>query len=333
MSALAKTDYKANALQVWNEANPSLAARGIDEPTWNSLCTTIYPGAKPDSIIMAIDYCMARKLDVMLKPVHLVPMNVKNAQTGNYEWRDVPMPGIGMYRIQSARSGNVAGIDEPIYGEMITQSFTDKNGKPVSVTFPEWCMVRVHKLIDGRMVSYSAKEYWIENYASEGKTSDAPNTMWRKRPRGQIAKCAEAQALRKGWPEIDQGVTAEEMEGNHGERDITPPSVQPAAITLISPKSSLKSRTAKAAPIEAEVVVQQQEPVNGPDFGDDDEPEQFSPEVQSLLNMLIDCYEDSHFKEWKARTAGFAKNSPEFISLVGAYNARRAELKTQAQGE
>lgn len=305
-------DYKANSLQVWNEANPALAARGIDEPTWNALCTTIYPGAKPDSIIMAIDYCAARQLDVMLKPVHLVPMNVKNAQTGNFEWRDVPMPGIGMYRIQSARSGNVAGIDEPIYGDMITQSFTDKNNKQVSVTFPEWCIVRVHKLIEGRIVSYSAKEYWIENYASEGKSSDAPNSMWRKRPRGQIAKCAEAQALRKGWPEIDQGPTAEEMEGKFYDADIkdinAAPSQSPA-------KKSLKAFAEQQPEVK---------PATGPDF--DHAPES---DLQVAISRSLDCQTLDDLGQWWTANNRYEQGSHEYAELSAAYFARKTQIEQE----
>jgi hypothetical protein len=37
--------------------------------------------------------------------------------------------------------------------------------------------------------------------------------MWTKRPRGQIAKCAAAQALRIAFPEIASQPTADEMEG------------------------------------------------------------------------------------------------------------------------
>jgi hypothetical protein len=39
--------------------------------------------------------------------------------------------------------------------------------------------------------------------------------MWARRVRGQIAKCAEAQALRKAFPELCSLPTAEEMEGKH----------------------------------------------------------------------------------------------------------------------
>lgn len=219
----------------WKEQYPMLVQRGIDESTWNALCSTLYPGARADSIMMAIDYCRARRLDIMLKPVHLVPMQVKDAQTGRKEWRDVPMPGIGLYRIQADRSGNYAGADEPEFGPTVEQEFQGKdyNNNPVTVkvAYPEWCKYTVYKIVSGMRVAYTSKEYWLENYATAGAAVEAPNAMWKKRPFGQLAKCAEAQALRKGWPEIGAEPTAEEMEGKHfagAERDITPaPSQEP----------------------------------------------------------------------------------------------------------
>lgn len=178
-----------------------------------TLQNSLYVGAKPESVEMVIAYCEAAGLDVMQKPVHLVPMNTRNAISGNYEWRDVVMPGIGLYRIQADRSGSLAGVDEPEFGPEVSSTFNDKQGNPVEVTYPEWCKVSMKKLVGGNIVEFVAKEYWIENYATDSGKSTAPNAMWRKRPRGQLAKCAEAQALRKGWPEIGQAPTAEEMEG------------------------------------------------------------------------------------------------------------------------
>lgn len=215
------------ANQQWMAANPWAASRGLDESTWNALSSTIYPGSKPESILMAVDYCRARKLDIMLKPVHLVPMQVKDAQSGQRNWRDVPMPGVGLYRIQADRSGDYAGADEPEFGPTIEAEFEgqdyNKNSITVKVRYPEWCKYTVYKMIGSQRVSFKATEFWLENYATQSAKSEAPNAMWKKRPFGQLAKCAEAQALRKGWPEIGQEPTAEEMQGKgFSEVDITP---------------------------------------------------------------------------------------------------------------
>jgi phage recombination protein Bet len=96
----------ANELTITASA---LQEKGIDVATWSALKNSIYPGAKDESVMMALDYCRARQLDPLLKPVHLVPMSVKDSRTGKSEWRDVVMPGIGLYRIQADRSGDYAG--------------------------------------------------------------------------------------------------------------------------------------------------------------------------------------------------------------------------------
>jgi phage recombination protein Bet len=180
----------------------------IDQHIWSALKNSLYTGARDESIKMVLDYCKAAKLDPMQKPVHIVPMSVRNAVTGKYEYKDVVMPGVGLYRIQAARSNQYAGVSEPEFGEDVTCNLGG-----VEITYPKWCRVTVKKLVNNTIVEFTAKEYWLENYASK-KDERTPNTMWQKRPYGQLAKCAEAQALRKAFPEIiSQHPTAEEMEG------------------------------------------------------------------------------------------------------------------------
>lgn len=170
------------------------------------LSSSLYPGAAVESIKMVISYCKASNLDPMQKPVHIVPM--WDSKAG--KMRDVIMPGVGLYRTQAARSG-CAGVSEPEFGPDITTTIGGQD-----ITYPQWCRVTVkRRLTTGEIVEFTAKELWIENYAVRGgkEKSIAPNAMWTKRPYGQIAKCAEAQALRKAFPEIGSEPTADEMMG------------------------------------------------------------------------------------------------------------------------
>jgi phage recombination protein Bet len=181
---------------------------------------SLYPGASKGSVELVLDYCRAAKLDPLQKPVHIVPMWDRASNS----MRDVIMPGVGLYRTQAARSGQLAGISEPEFGPMVE---FDLDRTKINV--PEWCRVVVKRqMANGAIAEFAAVEYWIENYAVKGgkEKSIAPNTMWQKRPRGQIAKCAQAQALRIAFPEMTGSApTADEMEGKTfdiGEVDITP---------------------------------------------------------------------------------------------------------------
>lgn len=168
------------------------------------LQSSLYPGAATESIKMVLGYCRASGLDPMQKPVHIVPMWDGKAK----QMRDVVMPGIGLYRTQAARTG-CAGVTEPDFGPDVQDNLSG-----VDITYPAWCRVTVkRRLPSGEIVEFTAKELWRENYATAGKDSSAPNTMWKKRPYGQLAKCAEAQALRKAFPEIGSEPTADEMAG------------------------------------------------------------------------------------------------------------------------
>ncbi len=200
---------------------PRLPALQMDEQElMEVLQSSLYPGASPASIKMALGYCKAAGLDPMQKPVHIVPM--WDSKAGSM--RDVVMPGVGLYRTQAARSGECAGVSEPDFGPDTTETLGGQ-----SITFPAWCRVTVkRRLPTGEVVEFTAKEFWKENYAVKGgkEKSVAPNAMWTKRPYGQIAKCAEAQALRKAFPEVGSQPTADEMEGktlDMGPAEVVPP--------------------------------------------------------------------------------------------------------------
>lgn len=170
-----------------------------------TLQNSVYPGAQRESVELVIGYCQAQRLDPLQKPVHIVPMWDKNLKA----MRDVLMPGIGLYRTQASRTCEHAGTTEPEFGPMMVRKWGD-----FSLDFPEWCKVTVYRrLTTGETAAFTATEYWTENYATASKDSTVPNAMWKKRPRGQLAKCAEAQALRKAFPELGSAPTAEEMEG------------------------------------------------------------------------------------------------------------------------
>lgn len=165
-----------------------------------ALKNSFYPGADDSSVMMVLEYCRAAGLDPMTKPVHIVPMWDKTIKAK----RPVIMPGIGMYRIIADRSGKYAGQDDSEFGP---------DCQEWNMTYPQWCKVTVYKVTPVGRVPYSAKVFWKESYALADNQSDLPNAMWRKRPYGQLEKCAEAAALRKAFPEIGAQPTAEEMEG------------------------------------------------------------------------------------------------------------------------
>ena len=190
-----------------------------DDELIAALRNSIYPGATDQSIRMVIAWCRAAGKDPIKKPVHIVPMSVKKPGTRNdYEWRDVIMPGIVDYRTDAARTGQYAGNSEAEFGPDVLGEFGERGS--IRVTYPAWCEFKVYRLVNGERCAFSSgRVRWLESYATAGKDTDAPNAMWRKRPYGQLEKCAEAMALRRAFPEVGAQPTADEMVGRVIEGD------------------------------------------------------------------------------------------------------------------
>lgn len=179
----------------------------MDARKWKVLVESVFPNAKTtEAVVMALDYCKARKLDIFKRPVNIVPMwNKSLGREVETVW-----PGINEVQTTAARTGKYAGMDEPKWGPDIQRTFKNGSCPDVTVTFPEWCSVTVYRIVDGQRCAFTEPVFWIEAYA-HGKT-EAPNSMWAKRPRGQVLKVAKAFSLRAAFPEEGEYV-AEEMEG------------------------------------------------------------------------------------------------------------------------
>lgn len=203
-----------------------VARRGINEEQWRTLKNSVFPGALPDSILMAIDYCTARKLDVLKRPCHIVGMLVtekrkRQQPDGNIivdekkVWRDVILPGIYEYRITAHRTGEYLGQSEVQWGPL-----TEFHGlKDV----PEWCAITVYRWSEKlqQKVSYPAQVFFAEAVAT--KNDGSPNARWTRAPRQMLEKCTEAAALRRAFPdEIGGEPTEEEMDGHTRIVEVTP---------------------------------------------------------------------------------------------------------------
>lgn len=83
-----------------------------------------------------------------------------------------------------------------------------------------------------------------------------PDNLWSKMPHGQIAKCAEAQMLRKGWPEDFSGVyVSEEMDRARFEDRVASEIVETYEADkrqqLVGSKNSIFIQWSPEAPLEA----------------------------------------------------------------------------------
>lgn len=135
-----------------------------------------------DEFKVFLSVAKRRGLDPLLRQIHAVKRAGKmTIQTG-----------IDGYRLIAARTGEYAGNDEPKFV---------MNGR-----LPDSASVTVYRLVQGQRVPFTATAYWEEYFPGDNNQG----FMWKKMPRGQLAKCAEALALRKAFPGELSGIYADD---------------------------------------------------------------------------------------------------------------------------
>ncbi len=158
--------------------------------------------------------------------------------------------GIDGYRLIGDRTGRYAGQDGPWW--------CGKDGQWVDVWLrsehPEAARVVVKKVLPtGDIGTFPGVALWAE-YGD-----NADGFMWKKMPAGQLAKCAEALALRKAFPQEMSGIYVREEMDQAGPQDrpvreITsaPPPVQSARLAHANgPLASDEERQAIHARLKA----------------------------------------------------------------------------------
>lgn len=103
-------------------------------------------------------------------------------------------------RLVAQRTGNYAGQDDIKYTPE-----DEVSQYPIKAT------ATVYKVIKGARVPFAASARWgeyVQYFKKDGNNVISP--MWAKMPYNQLGKCAEALALRKGFPNELSGIYSEE---------------------------------------------------------------------------------------------------------------------------
>jgi len=201
----------------------------LTAPQLDLVKRTVAKDCNRDEFDMFIAVCKRVGLDPFRRQINAVIYNKDKVDKRQM----VLITAIDGLRAIAARAGNYRPDENP--PEIILdESYKDPKTNPrgiVSATVKPWKLGA-----DGHWYQISGQAYWEEFapliegvewvdtgdvWQDSGKpkkekrptgefTLDPKNSFWRKMPNIMLAKCAEAQALRKGWPEDMSGIYVRE---------------------------------------------------------------------------------------------------------------------------
>lgn len=229
-----KNKKEASSQKKTSETSLTNIETGIKKPFTNEqialIKRTVAKGATDDELKLFLIVANKAGLDPFSKQIHFVKR--KNTKTGEYI--GAIQTGIDGQRAIAERTGEYAGSDDVIY---------DSEAKT-----PTWAKSSVYRIVKGVRVPFTATARW-----NEFKPAAPNDFMWNKMPYHMLGKVAEAQALRKAFPNDLSGIYVEE-EMEHMGRVVTDANEvtvktgkveadvkTPAEASLLPPKVKLSS--------------------------------------------------------------------------------------------
>jgi phage recombination protein Bet len=146
---------------------------------------TVAAGASDPELKLFLYDCERRGVHPLDRLIHFTKRG------GRY----TPVVGIDYLRGRAADTGEMAGSDDAVFNLNVTAA-----------------TVTVYRLTRGVRYAYTATAR-LDEYCPEAGANGRGDVMWRKMPQAMLAKCAEALALRKAFPQQLAGLyVAEELE-------------------------------------------------------------------------------------------------------------------------
>ena len=173
--------------------------------------------------------CQRRKLDPFTRQIYLIGRFDK--RVGRTVYR--PQTSIDGFRLIARRAADRSGID---YAYEDTTWFDDKGGK-----HEVWLSSQAPAAVKVVVVRNGNRHDAVARYGAYVPTNrdGKPMGLWVSMPDTMIAKCAEALALRKAFPEDLGGLyTSDEMAQADNTAPVSAPAAQPAAGTVVKPAAN-----------------------------------------------------------------------------------------------
>lgn len=171
---------------------------------------TVAADCNADEFNQFIHICKTVRLDPLRRQIYAFVFNKRDADKRQM----TIVTSIGGYRSIAERTGNYRP------GRTLTV-FEDKPSNPETNPLGiSHATAVVHKYIHGEWHEIIEDAYWSEFAPLKDEWKDGVRTGrqildpkkdgWRRMPRVMIEKCAEAKALRRGWPEDFDGLYSED---------------------------------------------------------------------------------------------------------------------------